>query len=341
MKISIVVPIYKIEEKKLRRCIESLINQSYRNIEIFLVDDGSPDHCPAICDEYSEVDERIRVIHQQNKGLSGARNAGVLLATGVYLTFVDGDDFIDLDGIARMAEVACENMPDILCTRLNAASRAEDIGRYPYTDKKIYRTDEEKYYLLTMLLNFNGNNNCSCGKFYKKTFLHTYALMHDSDLKQGAEDLEFNVRAFKVADTIQIVKNSFYNCVYNSNSITRSYNEYNIYLALKCFDKIKDHIDPNDLELMEWFYNRLLYVMINAIISGYFNPSNMLSYKIKKMKIENYISHPLLVDAQRYGIHKPLDIKRKIIICMIRMKFFIGICWLSKIRYIQKGRGNI
>ena len=89
--ISIIVPIYNIAEYA-SECIQSLINQTYKNIEIILVDDGSTDHSPAICDEFAEQDERIKVIHKRNGGLSDARNAGLDVATGEYIGFVDGDD---------------------------------------------------------------------------------------------------------------------------------------------------------------------------------------------------------------------------------------------------------
>ncbi len=95
-KISVIVPIYKVEEY-LHRCIDSIINQTYTNLEIILVDDGSPDNCPMICDEYAKKDSRIRVIHKKNGGLSDARNAGLEIATGEYIGFVDSDDWIHKD----------------------------------------------------------------------------------------------------------------------------------------------------------------------------------------------------------------------------------------------------
>lgn len=91
--ISVIVPVYKVE-KYLSQCVESIQNQTYRDLEIILVDDGSPDRCPQICDEYAKNDARVKVIHQENKGLSGARNAGLNMATGEYIAFVDSDDFI-------------------------------------------------------------------------------------------------------------------------------------------------------------------------------------------------------------------------------------------------------
>ena len=92
-KISIIVPVYKVE-KYLDKCIQSIVDQTYSDLEIILVDDGSPDRCPEICDEWSRKDSRIRVIHQENAGVSAARNAGIRMAQGDYLYFVDGDDWI-------------------------------------------------------------------------------------------------------------------------------------------------------------------------------------------------------------------------------------------------------
>ena len=90
--ISIIVPVYKVEEY-LDDCVQSILSQSYKNIEIILVDDGSPDKCPQLCDEYSKQDKRIRVIHKKNGGLSDARNTGILASHGEYLLFEDSDDF--------------------------------------------------------------------------------------------------------------------------------------------------------------------------------------------------------------------------------------------------------
>lgn len=92
-KISIIIPVYKVEEY-LDECMQTVINQTYKNLEIILVDDGSPDRCPQMCDSYAEQDSRIKVVHKNNGGLSDARNAGIDVATGDYIGFVDSDDYI-------------------------------------------------------------------------------------------------------------------------------------------------------------------------------------------------------------------------------------------------------
>ena len=96
--ISVIVPVYKVEEY-LHACVDSILGQTYTNLEIILVDDGSPDDCPAICDEYARIDSRVKVIHKENGGLSDARNAGMAVMNGEYLMFVDSDDCLTADAV--------------------------------------------------------------------------------------------------------------------------------------------------------------------------------------------------------------------------------------------------
>ena len=118
-KISVIVPVYKTEEY-LRKCVESILAQTYTNLEVILVDDGSPDGSGKICDEYAERDERVRVIHKENGGLSSARNAGLDVATGDYITFVDSDDYLD-DGIyEKLVTKMEETSSDIVMMNIQA-----------------------------------------------------------------------------------------------------------------------------------------------------------------------------------------------------------------------------
>lgn len=112
--ISIIVPVYKVE-KYLDRCVQSIVNQTYQNLEIILVDDGSPDHCPVMCDTWAEKDNRIQVIHKTNGGLSDARNAGLAVATGDLIGFVDSDDWISSEMYQLLYDDICHNGSDISC----------------------------------------------------------------------------------------------------------------------------------------------------------------------------------------------------------------------------------
>lgn len=110
--ISVVVPVYKVE-KYLPECIKSIIAQNYKNLEIILVDDGSPDNCPAICDEFAKKDNRIKVIHKKNGGLSDARNAGINIATGNYICFIDSDDYVEKDYAKKLLDALSSNDADM------------------------------------------------------------------------------------------------------------------------------------------------------------------------------------------------------------------------------------
>jgi glycosyltransferase involved in cell wall biosynthesis len=110
--ISVIIPVYKVE-KYINRCVESVLVQNYHNIEVILVDDGSPDNCGIICDRYADKDSRVKVIHKTNGGLSDARNAGLNIATGQYICFIDSDDYIEKDMLKDMYDNIVRTGADI------------------------------------------------------------------------------------------------------------------------------------------------------------------------------------------------------------------------------------
>lgn len=131
--ISIIVPVYGVEPY-LDRCIQSIVNQTYSNLEIILVDDGSPDRCPEICDEWSKKDSRIKVIHKQNGGLSDARNAGVKAATGEYVAFVDSDDWIEIKFIEYLNRVIVKYDCDFSGCKYR---KCENFCEYNHTEEEL------------------------------------------------------------------------------------------------------------------------------------------------------------------------------------------------------------
>lgn len=165
--ISIIVPIYKVE-KYLKKCIESILKQTYKNIEIILVDDGSPDNCGKICDDYKQMDKRIKVIHKNNGGLSEARNYGIREAKGDYLLFVDSDDFI------------AENICEILINNINKYSADMAICNFYYvfenkkaiknemSSKKDVQVLEKENIIREYFLNYSVDLNVAWNKLYKK-----------------------------------------------------------------------------------------------------------------------------------------------------------------------------
>lgn len=161
--VSIIIPIYKVEPY-LRRCLDSVLNQTYSNLEIILVDDGSPDKCPQLCDEYAAKDNRIIVIHKKNGGLSDARNAGLDKSNGEYISFVDSDDWIDEKYVDKLLNIALKENADI--------SIGENIkihGNFHITPSETtIKSYSSKEALIHLFTHNHIAFNISCGKLYKK-----------------------------------------------------------------------------------------------------------------------------------------------------------------------------
>ena len=129
--ITVIVPVYKVE-KYLDRCVQSIVDQTYTNLEIILVDDGSPDNCPKMCDEWAKKDKRIKVIHKQNGGLSDARNAGLEKAKGKYVGFVDSDDYISPIMYEKLYKCIIDNQADMaMC----GFSTVDEKGKVTYINE--------------------------------------------------------------------------------------------------------------------------------------------------------------------------------------------------------------
>ncbi len=158
--ISVIVPVYKVEPY-LRQCVDSILAQTYTDFELILIDDGSPDSCGAICDEYAEQDSRVRVIHQENGGLSAARNAGIDTARGDYLTFIDSDDWVHSMYLELLLNAVVENNVDIsVCTFERPTGRKEStncLSEHLITERI---TAED------LLIEHEWNYNYACGKLY-------------------------------------------------------------------------------------------------------------------------------------------------------------------------------
>ena len=334
--ISIVVPIYKVPEKYLTNCINSLTNQSYKNIEIILVDDGSPDDCGLICDKFAENDLRIKVIHKKNGGLCSARNCGVDHSVGEYIMFVDGDDWL----ASNACEVLINNMEsdiDILC-----ASFVKDYGNkkinYKYDffeDNKKYLSSEELLFMRRMVLNFTANISSVTAKLIRRKLIVDNNIYHNDLLKQGAEGIDFIYRLFKSSAGIKFINKYVYYYVYNDQSISTNFTEKNAYMILNCFKEIKKNINEDDCL---YFDNRLLYVIVTSVTSGFLNPAIIEKFDNRISNIEKYLSDELFICAlNNKKAISMLDKKRKFVINLIIRKKYKLLFLSVKIKKIIKG----
>lgn len=267
IKISIIVPVYKVE-RELDRCVKSLLGQTYQNIEIILVDDGSPDCCPEMCDEFARQDNRVKVVHKKNGGLSDARNAGLKVASGEYILYVDSDDYIDIDSCERFMKARNNENIDIIVG--NAIMEKKDGNELinhskiqegiTYTSKKfVEQAIKENQWYAPAWLNM-----------YRRDFL----LENDLFFEKGIyfEDVQMLPRVFLVADTIRCMNGIFYHYIIRDNSIMTS--------GKKDAARVRDSISIyeqwfslfkkiNDTELQRYLYGVLIkYYISNCKVRG-------------------------------------------------------------------------
>lgn len=162
--ISVIVPVYKVEPY-LDKCVRSIVEQTYKNLEIILVDDGSPDNCPAMCDAWAEKDSRIKVIHKENGGLSDARNAGLAIATGDYIAFIDSDDWIAPDFIRELYDAMERTSADIAeC----ATTYVDEVGNVLRQRSAVPMAQMDKLEALRRLVLEDGIYQTVWNKLYRR-----------------------------------------------------------------------------------------------------------------------------------------------------------------------------
>lgn len=161
--ISVVVPIYNVEIY-LKECVESILNQTYENLEVVLVDDESPDSCGKMCDDYAMLDSRIKVVHKKNGGLSDARNAGMKVATGELITFVDSDDYISCNFIKNLFDAMIKNDVDIAIANMKRTSRRDEQNTVMDYKTSTFQSEEA----LIRMLYGTPFGTSACGKLFKR-----------------------------------------------------------------------------------------------------------------------------------------------------------------------------
>lgn len=219
--LSVVVPVYNVEEY-LPKCIESILNQTYNQLEVILVDDGSIDNCSQICDTFAERDTRIKVIHQENLGLVVARKAGLNIAKGEYITFVDGDDWIEQDMYLKLIKTIEQVNADFV-----DSGHFCNIGEFSRIDRKlernIYKLDDyTRYKAFLSLLNLDDfikiNQNIWCKVFKDSIIKEAYAKVPDA--MQYGEDVIAIVHCILKASKVAQVEEVFYHYRYREDSLS-------------------------------------------------------------------------------------------------------------------------
>lgn len=215
-KITIIVPIYKVEDY-LFKCVNSILKQTYKDIEVILVDDGSPDKCPAICDEFVQKDSRVKVIHQKNSGVSAARNAGLKMAQGEYIGFVDPDDWVDSDMYAEMLVALKQSAAELAVCGYNYYHENGDVDPkrlYPISSNELISQKE-------LMKRFSDMpptvRHGVCNKLFRKDILND---IYFDETLHSAEDVMFLNEYVKRIKKAVFVHKPLYNNLVRQGSAT-------------------------------------------------------------------------------------------------------------------------
>lgn len=295
--ISVIVPVYNVEEY-LPACIESILNQTYKDLEILLIDDGSTDNSGKICDEYAKQDNRCIVIHQLNKGLSGARNTGLDHATGEYISFIDGDDYIHPQMLEILYEALQKGDYDFSMTLYKEVHNKEKSLFIPnYTSQELYQ-DQLIYSLYNSPYKKNSypemNFHVVWNKLYKRKLINKIYFIQTS-----AEDTVFNTSIYLKCKKVIVINKVLYYWMQRNSSITHQSINSTFINRILSYNQCLNNVPLIYLQyrgaIIEKMYKVFLYVRLHAWNTPYQAQAvsliNRMHKKHKKEFIYNrYIS---------------------------------------------------
>ena len=281
--ISVIMPVYKTEESHLRKAIESVINQSYRKLEIVLVDDGSPDQCGAICDAYAGTDNRIRVIHKKNGGVSSARNCGLETVTGDYIFFVDSDDTLKGNAIEVLFAIVQKTNADIvICSCKHVKEKNDDNAIYDGAYQCL-KTVESAEAIKNLSYNIHVFDELEptavWGKLYKKSAVQN--LRFNEKMNVG-EDFVFNYFAICKAKVVTYCNLK----LYNYNFVETGLMNNKIY-SPKLMRSFEELVKFAESQKNSEYFDEVIVRSVNVAFTIYLKTPEKQS--IEKNEIEEYI----------------------------------------------------
>lgn len=296
-KISIIVPIYNVENY-LPGCIDSILRQTYENTEIILVDDGSPDNCPTICDEYEKKDTRIRVIHQKNSGLSGARNTGIDNAHGEYLIFVDSDDTVEPTMVEDLYTYAEEqNCNIVACGRYYVFEDGEKICKIADNKSKTYSFADAMQEMNTFTL-FDMS---AWAKIYKRELFQEIRF----PVGKLSEDYYIMYKLFDLAQYVGYVAKPLYNYLQRQSSISRN-KKINHDFAYAAKEQM-DFLDQKYPELA--VLGHTAYASANLTVYDFYIKNGVKCPKDKLLEFKKAVKENMPYIRKNENISKPKRIQ--------------------------------
>ena len=337
-KVSVIIPVYKVEEY-LERCVQSVLNQTLKDIEIVLVDDGSPDNCPKMCDEFAKKDSRIKVVHKNNEGLGKARNSGLEVATGEYVAFVDSDDYVHPEMYEILLnKITAYKVDAVVCGFSRDTEGKISTGRIDGMPNEETVIDCKTDYLPKVIGSLpNENNNQSYGYsvwniFFKKDIIDKHGLRFESERIFLSEDILFQLDYAARSEKFLLLPINLYYYYKNKRSITQKYDNTRFNRSIELYKEICRRVKSfglpvpqMDLRLKRVMLYESLFAVSEAIRSLSFNESVsrlkiiannevlqgvLDAYPINEMKIQNRIVYTLLKNKSAYLVWFLYKIKK-------------------------------
>jgi len=326
--VSIIIPVYNTS-RYLDMCLESVVHQTYHNLQIILVDDGSTDNSPKMCDDWCRRDKRIEVIHKQNEGLGYTRNAGLKVVRGEFVSFLDSDDTIDSETIEECVDALEENKADA-CFYGRKTQKADGTvylnpnipSKLIYTEEEIKREFAARYFgdlPDSKGLNYIQASVC-CG-MYRYRIINEFNIEFRSERECMSEDTFFNLDVCQYAARVIILPRDFYSYTYNPRSLTKSYNPSkfvqfkNFYETLTVYYKNYQQTQDIDIRMKHIFYVYLRHVIEYEVHAVRIIGVKNVYMNLKKICGDSFVQRYLNI----IGLEN-LDSKRKVFVRAISRK---------------------
>lgn len=343
--ISIIIPVYNVEPY-IEQCMESIIQQTYKYLEIIVIDDGSSDNCGKICDNYANRDGRIKVIHKKNAGLCAARNDGIREATGEWIAFVDSDDWCEKDYYERLICNAIDSDVDIVMAQGHIE---DDVKRqcikYNSKGKKTLSSRDDINMIIAQILapqsgNDLGKSAASTGspwdKLYRTDFIKRNNLLFDETGKAW-EDLLFNYYAFSLAKKIKITEVIGYHYRQVKSSIMNGYNPNREKINRDFLYNLQIYQDEHlrSTLIQDAIYARTINMISNLFKTYYFHPKcienkSVIRRKIKALKVDSMYHNAI------YKKNKLLTKKQRVLVFLLRLPFIYPLKIVTILKEYQR-----
>lgn len=326
-RVSVVVPVYNVE-RYLNRCVESIVNQTYHDLEILLIDDGSPDNCPRMCDEWAQKDSRIKVIHKKNEGLGMARNTGIEYAMGEYICFFDSDDYVSTSTIEDAYNSAKLYSSDMVCFGMYRVDSSGQVTekKLPNSNRELYINQEIQNEFLLRITDFSSKTGLkwnipmsACCKLYSMNLIREKGWKFASERDIISEDFYSILKLCGYAKRISVLPKALYYYCENSSSLTQAYRPDRFEKVCRFYEETVRLC--KDLGYRREVLENLADIYLSFVIAALKQENRTRhAWKERRKDIKAILDNNLLQSAleERYG--KCVSIKKEILFWAMRKK---------------------